>query len=92
VRITIEDCGAGYHDIVFTKQNRLSVTTVSLTGHDLDDLLAVLEQRKAATRRCAAENGEHTCGSWPGHDDLRVHGHPSLVYPHECRACPETWT
>lgn len=54
---------------------------IRLTGHDADDLLAVLEQHKAMGRYCAAEDGEHTCTLPPGHS----------ILAHVCRACPQEW-
>jgi hypothetical protein len=80
VKITIENHD-GRHDVIYRKNGRRSVTGTSLTQHDLDDLLAVLEQRKAAGKYCDAETAEHTCVMPPGHH----------ILPHTCRACPEIW-
>jgi hypothetical protein len=55
---------------------------LGLTEHDLRDLESVLAQRRAMSRRCTAEHGEHTCSLAPGH--IPDAGHI-------CRACTETW-
>lgn len=54
----------------------------ALTGHDLNDLEAILAQRKAMARTCPSTKDEHTCGLPPG---------PHYAHLHVCRACPETW-
>jgi hypothetical protein len=55
------------------------------TDHDLRDIVFVLEQRTAMSKRCQEESGEHTCGLWPFHVDLLD------TIPHLCRACTYTW-
>ena len=52
-----------------------------LSEHDLRDIEFALAQRRAMSRRCDAEDGEHTCAQRPEHPGE----------PHLCRACPRTW-
>jgi hypothetical protein len=52
-----------------------------LTEHDLHDIEFALAQRRAMSKRCDAETGEHTCGNAPDDGHLR----------HLCRACTHEW-
>lgn len=70
----------GRVDLTFHHDGR-PVSTETLTVHEADDLLAILEQRKAAGKYCAAEDGEHTCVMPPGHS----------ILAHVCRACTREW-
>lgn len=55
---------------------------IGLDEHDLRDLEFVLAQRRAMSRRCPDEHGEHTCSLAPGH--IPDAGHI-------CRACDFSW-
>lgn len=70
----------GHHDLAFYHDGQ-QAAIMTLTGHELDDLLAILEQRKAGGRYCDTADGEHRCTLPPGH----------WVLPHTCRACDHTW-
>jgi hypothetical protein len=52
-----------------------------LREHDLRDLEFALAQRRAMSKRCSTEDGEHTCGNAPDDGHLR----------HLCRACTYEW-
>lgn len=80
MNITISE-NDGRHTVLFGRPAGPSILAANLTRHDLDDLLAVLEQRKAAGRYCDTPSGEHTCVMPPGH----------AILPHTCRACDHHW-
>jgi hypothetical protein len=59
----------------------------SFSEHDLRDIVFVLEQRRAMSKRCTATSGEHTCSLWPGHSDT----FRTSVSQHLCRGCSFKW-
>jgi hypothetical protein len=79
MRVCVEDQDGGLR-VLWLEGRRVG----SFTEHDLRDIEFALAARRAMSKRCDAETGEHTCALAPAHRD-------SAVALHQCRACMHNW-
>lgn len=78
MRVDVIEHGSGNRTMVLNRNREIH----ALSEHDLRDIEFALAQRRAMSRRCPAESGEHTCALDPGHAEPQAH---------QCRACTRTW-